>query len=698
MEAMSWLALMAYVPLEIILLFIPGLAVNVLARLKWHISLVCAPAVTVTIYTVTAIIAGALGVSWNIGWVCGATVIVAGVIAFLRRKQPYIPSDWRSELGIIGQYLLGIVFAGALLLPRFLAACGSTKNFAQMADNALHMAAINMVGNHGGGSPFHYEQLGMDIFYPSGFYDVVGLLVQVTHLGIPEAIHVCTVIICFLVWPLGVSLLVENVVKPGVFTRIATASISLAGVWFPFLLVSWGIVYPTFLAIALASSLLAMGWVILDPQAPSRDIGWLLAIFLLMVPGVAIAQPVGVLAAGMALLAPAFLLIYQIMKLRRTTNGGFPSRGLSSGSAENPQATTSDSTEIAALVDAKTTPSVISTKPRLMLGIGVLGIVGFAFAWLVSLREMGWSASWGAFQPLTMSIGQAVIGTASGALTYEPLRASYMASLSLVGVPVGIFALILKRGRHLALVFSYIVMALMYAVGCSVRNHLLRGLVTAPYYGDTPRLAAAMALVGVPVAIAGWQALYILIFKFAQQKPVLKWITSLFCGVLVAVACAFAPIKTAELKRVEDTFSTEPLYGHFLTQDEMDLIYRVPEHVGPDDLVAVNVWAGGGFIYALVDRKPTQVYGTSSSSPVDRAVQDKISYVHRNLSKASRDPKVCQDVNDLGITYALQLEPEPYHQAGEGYGKGLESLDSVPGFELVDSQGESGLYRITGCG
>lgn len=186
-------------------------------------------------------------------------------------------------------------------------------------------------------------------------------------------------------------------------------------------------------------------------------------------------------------------------------------------------------------------------------------------------------------------------------------------------------------------------------------------------------------------------------FKFIKNRKLLNTVAALICSVLVAFVGAFASIKSAEMERIFNMYNPKEAEGSFLTEDEEELIYRLPNHVGKDDVVAVNFWEGGGFIYALVDRKPTQVYSTNVSNPADKKRAEDVAIVHDKLSKATSDPEVCPAIRDLNVKYALELEPGVHYPGTEEEIAGVNNLDSAPGFELVDSD-DAALYKITACG
>jgi hypothetical protein len=62
-------------------------------------------------------------------------------------------------------------------------------------------------------------------------------------------------------------------------------------------------------------------------------------------------------------------------------------------------------------------------------------------------------------------------------------------------------------------------------------------------------------------------------------------------------------------------------------------------------------------------------------------------------------PRVCGAVNELGIDY-LFVGGSRFRTVDPKweYYEGLDDPRSKPGFELVDSDGHSKLYRITACG
>ena len=209
-----------------------------------------------------------------------------------------------------------------------------------------------------------------------------------------------------------------------------------------------GIVSPTLLALILAASLIGIGLLVLEPKSRNQDVLWALIIFLLMVPGIGLTQPVGVLAAGAALMPPAIYLVYRILRRNKDTKESI-----------------SDVPKRADLA-----------SPHLMIAIGAIGILGFLSVWLKSLKMMGWTALWGAFQSLTASIGQVVTGFAAGVLNYEPLQVKFWIFVVALGLVSGLIALIRSNGLKLAMLFSYGLLGVIYAIGCSDFSNILRNV------------------------------------------------------------------------------------------------------------------------------------------------------------------------------------------------------------------------------
>jgi hypothetical protein len=130
-----------------------------------------------------------------------------------------------------------------------------------------------------------------------------------------------------------------------------------------------------------------------------------------------------------------------------------------------------------------------------------------------------------------------------------------------------------------------------------------------------------------------------------------------------------------------------------LVNDETQaFIKRIRDEIPADALVAGNPFNGSAMLWTLGDREVLFPHFRSAQS----REQD---FIAGHLDDVGSDPRVCRAVEDLDVDY-LFVGGSKFRTVDPKweYYDGLDDPGSKPGFELVDSDGHSKLYRITACG
>ena len=71
--------------------------------------------------------------------------------------------------------------------------------------------------------------------------------------------------------------------------------------------------------------------------------------------------------------------------------------------------------------------------------------------------------------------------------------------------------------------------------------------------------------------------------------------------------------------------------------------------------------------------------------------------IYADLRNALTDPDICPALEEEQVEYVLDFGEQEIHGGAHPY-PGLEDLESSGAVELVDSEGDAKLYRITACG
>ncbi|HHU38230.1 MAG TPA: hypothetical protein GXZ45_02960 [Propionibacterium sp.] len=641
---MTWAQALPTVLLAAAVLLWPAPVLLGAVRLPPLAAVAVAPAVGVLVLVASAIIADLAGASWGWPWVLGvALVLVGGLVAsrhlVRRRRNAPPPESTGSPAGLL-TYVAGIVASGLVLGPRFLDALVSPDAFSQRYDNVFHLNVAHLAAS-GSASPLHLEPLTTG-FYPAAWHDWVGFVMQLGGVDALVASQACSLVVIFALWPVSVAWLVETAFPPGVAGRLAVGPLALASVSFPLTLTAWGTLYPNLLGLSLAPVVLAIGWDALGRrERPVLGLASAVTLGVLTGAAVALSHPNAALSAGLLLLPVAVAALWPLVRHRDLG-------------------------------------AVRASRPW------TIAVVAFVLAFPVVWYVMGNVIAAGSIREPFLAARRAlgdILGASSlGRPPVPPLA---------IGLVVGLLVLVLvPRLRPLLASFALVSAAYFAAVSLPTSPGAL--LLTAPYYTDPYRIAATATLLVVPLAVLGWDTAARLLGD--HLPPV----AGLVGAGLLASALLAATAQSEGLRIVHDEVrvrfdATEDAW--LLTPDERAIIERLPRTTEPDAVIVVNPYQGGSLAYALADRGVTHHY-------MNTAGTEAAQYLERHLRDAATDPAVCAAVAETGARYALVLEPfeikppvdiDPQHP-------GLRGLDTAPGFERVDSEGATALYRITACG
>lgn len=655
---MTWLEFLPHLLGAAALLYLPGLAAVLPTRMPGLATLAVAPAVGIVAIAGSAVAAWLVGARWGIWWWLGATVVLAApalLVRLWRGPTPRLPNRWRRAV----PELIGIALALVILAPSLIGAMQGPDAFSQRYDNVFHLNAIRSVVETGAGSPVSFGLVGTTSFYPAAWYDWAALLTGLGGGHLTAAVQACTLVTVLAVWPIGMAWLAGSVLPPSTAGRLAAGPLALASVSVPVAFLEWGPLFPNLLGLAVAPGLIAAGWHALG-RGTGHSLGLPGSLAALAAGGAAtlLAHPNALIAAALFLLPAAASGVVRALIARR--------RGAGRSSAS---------------------PWIRGS--RAWTAAVALALVAFPGLWWVAATRFGDTVR----DPFT-TVPNVLVELAIGSSLGKPL------SLALaIGVPLGLAVVAVTR-RHVHLLAAFLVLALPYLAAATFSNHTLASLFAAPFYNDPYRTAAIVAIPSILLAVLGWDA----VFRWALPRPgdvdtgtSGRVLLDVRVGGSVALAFAlgimvlYSPGWRDSLERVEGNYRLDDR-SDMLTSSERALIERIGEHVPDGGTVAVNPWHGGGLVYALGERHVTQYF-------MPTIPNEDVALLNERLRDAASDPEVCAALDRLGVGYALELEDHVLWSVRTvPDNAGLEGLDSAPGFELIDSEGDSALYRITACG
>ncbi|WP_162830206.1 DUF6541 family protein [Amycolatopsis palatopharyngis] len=662
---MSWWQLVPAVLCTVAIVFLPGYLIVRSWAVTGVVAVGTAAPVSIGLVAVAAVLGPMIGVQWNVLLVVVPAVLIAVIGLVLRGLAPKALITGSGTARSAGSRWTLLVYAGALLIPAVMLArglilmIGSPENFSQTYDNIFHLNALRYILDSGSGSTLTLGGMysnGTDpSTYPAAWHDLVSLVVQVSGTSIPASINAVTLVVGALVWPISCIFLVTRVtgVRP-VPTLFAGALSAVFGA-FPYLMVTFGVLYPFFLSLALLPAAIALVAMSVGVGPLGGTPRWLAALILMgvVVPGVALAHPSTVLAL-LVFAVPIFVV--GIVRYRRT---------LSTGRA-------------------------IAVRYWALIAL-LLGYLSAVVLLWIKIRPSESASAWDPTQRISQAIGQVL---AAGVMQQGPTWVVFLLTLVAIG-------LVMRRLISAWVLGTYLIGAGLFVVVSAFRESEVRDFLTGVWYNDSYRLAGQLPV--VTVALCAISATWL----FTRSQDVLSsrisWLSwmrparqatpaisavAFVAAIVLAVAGQYSSVNY-EIAHGRKTYQIND-NSYVLSTPERALVERLDEQVPPGATIIGNPWTGTSLAYALADRR-TLTPHVGNSVPRD------VLTVMNGLDEMATNPRICSIVQRLNSYYVLHFEGRQVHDKGKHY-DGLESLSTNPGLTRIDHEGSTAeLYKVTGC-
>ena len=635
-ELLTWAAAIPALLVSALVLWVPGLAVGALIRLRGLWLAAVAPAISMTLLGIASVVLSVAGLSWSplpvLGFlvVSGAAIVVLFWLITRKRAATPAPASVPAWPAIVACSV-----AGLLLAFYAVRGIGAVENISQTFDNIFHLNTIAEITRSGSASPLTVGSLiapdGGASFYPDGWHAVVQLVSQLAAAPVPVAINAFNVVVAASVWSVGIVLLGRQFGGNTPVVTLASGVFAAAFPVAPLLLVSYGVLYPYFLGVALAPVLLALVVNLLGLSREPRVLGTVPAAVLLagLLPGISLAHP------GAMMVVLAFSVPLAI---------------------------------IAAFAGWRSA----TTRGRVLR---LAGLAAFLLVGLAMLYKLRPGVVWGprvsplraAWETVTLSLGGYGL----------PLVA---ALLMLLGIVV---ALLRLNRTHAAALGMWVVAAALFFITAGVPGGILRG-PTGVWYGDTPRLSSVYPIAVIPLAVVGTAFLVDLLTRSGTRKTLITSIVLAALLVGTQLTAGFGRF----VSDMRDTYASSSKSA-LLSPDEERLLAALPDLVPEDAMIAGNPWTGTSLAYALAGRQVVFPHVFVKEINEDR------SEVMDHLKEAS--PEACDAAERLGVDYVLDFGAREVHGGKHKY-PGIEGLENSPSFELVAAEGDAKLYRLVACG
>lgn len=333
---------------------------------------------------------------------------------------------------------------------------------------------------------------------------------------------------------------------------------------------------------------------------------------------------------------------------------------------------------------------------------GVLGELSLLALALVSVPVV-WTVLRPAQQPPQeydlVSIKRVLIHTfAASPIGVTPVGHEYpMDWPVLLLVVLAMSVLLLSRAlwRHTWLLLSFAVLLVLNLAVMRLPWEI-RNLLTGPWYNDRFRIFALLPTVLVPVLALAAARTTELLQGLLSRGPrrasrALGGALAVLMVLLAVVPVATSGTTAQAIGNARSRFQAGP-EADLVSQDELEVIRHIPDHVGADQTILENPYTGGGAAYALTGRRVSD-YHIIGKRPRDMA------YLTQHLAQARTDPRVCQLVHQHRVGYVLDFGDRAILGSDRlTQWDGLKGLEASGVAQTVYQQGHAKLLRITACG
>ncbi|UWX96299.1 hypothetical protein N2K95_11560 [Arthrobacter zhaoxinii] len=654
---MTWISVTPQIIAALSIILVPG---GLLAfagfRLRWLAALAVAPVLSVSLVTVAAVAADLAGIPWSLLPVAVLTVLATAVTAGLRfiwtrrGTAPAAAADPAIHL-VEAAAVLG---AAWLVGRRLIFAFGHPENFSQTFDNIFHLNAIRYIAETGSASSFSVGGMTGIGFYPAGWHGLVSLVNSLAASPIPVSVNTVNLVIGAVVWPLGCIFLVQQIAGRKAVPTLIAAVLSGAFGAFPLLLVDFGVLYPNFLGVSLIPAVLGILISVLGLARRTYSLRLMWLLLILAVPGLGLGHPSAFLAVT-AFSVP--LVIAAVIRRVRIEYS-----------------------------------NARAVRAWLYILAFVVYAVGVVMLWN-AVRPEEDTLIWSPYQTQAQAMGEV--------LASAPLLSAVSWGVLVLSL-FGFAALILRRAPWWT-AGIYLIGGFLYVVATGAPDGDFRDLITGGWYTDNSRLAALLPVVILPVAAVGGTLIVEGLDK-ALWRPAVTWMSArgwradmvrgaTAAALLLMVLAATASTQTENVRNAARSAATNYLLvegAPLVSRDEYELMERLDEEVEEGARIVGNPWTGSSLVYALAGHRPMQLHTIAALGPEEDEI-------YADLRNALTDPEVCPALEAEQVGYVLDFGDQEIHGRTHPY-PGLEDLESSGAVELVDSEGEAKLYRITACG
>ena len=603
----SWLGAIPVVAIALMLLFLPGLIAVLPLRVPWLATFALAPGLSTTALVLISVTSSAVGVPWGpVPLIAGllAMWLMAGALGTLLRRYSPPEEPSRLPIGALAVTAIAAVAVALVLVPVSL----TPEAFPQHPDTIFHLGAAQWMVEHNDASVLHAAGFVLPSgtgFYPAAFHAMVATIAQVSGAPAVVAASSFVLVIAGVVWPLGCIVLARTFFGPGVAVTLSAGVASVAFSTFPFMLMGFGVLWPTLFGQTLIPSALALLAVMLAAahrqSPPLKSKLRAMVLLLATLPGLLLAH----VNAFVAFLLFGYLMVAGLV-LRKAWETRHSRPWLAAVS-------------LAGLVAATGLIFVAST-----LGSG-------------KARGMRLVGRPGPERPLGEAVYDVFLFAFRG-------KGALWVLAALVGV--GAVIILMRHRDRLWLVAAVTITSVFLFLNIAVDNQMVR-LFTWPWNNQTVRIASLVVLPAAllaTVALAAGARLLENLTGSQSRLGLPKWAPAVAAPLLFVVATGGGYVH--DHRRTLDAFFHPPRAGSWASNEELGALHRLARLVPPEAVVAENPWNGGTYMYVVSGRH--MLFPTEKA----RLGGDRTLLALR-LNDVGNSPEVCAAAQRQHVQYAI---------------------------------------------
>jgi hypothetical protein len=215
----------------------------------------------------------------------------------------------------------------------------------------------------------------------------------------------------------------------------------------------------------------------------------------------------------------------------------------------------------------------------------------------------------------------------------------------------------------------------------------LKWLFAGVWYEDPFRPATLLPVAAIPVMVVGISRVWDRYHSRSSTSPDFRARIAYPLLIIASVGGLLADPGILHTLREIHRGTAVDSHAALLTGSELTLLERLPGQVPRGTAVAGNPVTGSSLAYALEDVQVVEPFTGLPNGKAGKKVMD-------SLDSMTTDPSVCFAVRRLNVGYVLDFRG---HRTDDYEPLGLRNLTRSRGFALIDQEGNSRLFKITGC-